>query len=158
MRAAVITKSTFVIAGRGLVGGILCLWLGAASLSAQTPHRLETVNRYVGKTVIVHDPAGRRSSGRLIDATPAELTLSVDGTRRVIPSADIAAVGLVGDPIWDGALKAIGVAGLLAVLGSGESPSSESVASSALGVALFGGLGAWIDARRTRERIVYEKP
>ncbi len=153
-----IPKSTFIIAGRRLVGGILCLCRGAVSLSAQTPHRLETVNHYVGKTVIVHDPAGHRSSGRLIDATPTELTLSVNGTRRLIPSADIAAVGLVGDAIWDGALKAIGVAGLLAVLGRGESPSRESAASSAVGVALFGGLGAWIDARHARERIVYEKP
>ena len=143
---------------------ILCMLLATLPLPAQAQHRLEAVKRYVGKVVVVHDLAGLRVSGRLIEATVDELTLTVDGARRIIPGTDIASIGVVGDPVWDGALKAIGVGVLLAVLGSGDVPSCdkpcfrESALSNVLGVAMFGAVGAWIDARHTRERVIYEKP
>ena len=78
--------------------------------------------------------------------------------------AGIRSVGVVGDPIWDGALKGLGVGGLLTFLGHSDVSGCDrpcfrdGALSQALGVALVGAIGGWIDARHTRERIVYEKP
>src|SRR5262245_8637519 len=83
--------------------------LAAPLLSAQTQPNLEVLRPYVGAIVVVHDASGGRSSGRLIEAAAGGLTLSVDRVRRVFQPSDIASVGVIGDPIWDGALKGAAV-------------------------------------------------
>ena len=82
----------------------------------------------------------------------------------MIPGTDIASIGVVGDPVWDGVLKGLGVGGLLTVLGHADVSGCErpcfrdSRLSDVLGIALVGAIGGWIDARHTRERVIYEKP
>lgn len=149
---------------RRVAWGMLCMLLAASPLHGQAEHALESLNRYAGKVVVVHDLAGLRVSGRLIGATSVELTVLVDGTRRGVGVAEIASVGVVGDPIWDGVLKGLGVGALLTLLGNADVSGCDqpclrdSALSNVLGVAVVGAIGGWIDARHTRERLVYEKP
>jgi hypothetical protein len=125
---------------------------------------LESLRQYVGKPIVVHDVADARVSGRLLEASSAGLALSVNGIRRDIAIVEIASVGVVGDSIWDGVLKGLGIGALFTWLGHSDVSGCEkpcfrdSALSDALGIGLVGALGGWIDSRRTKETLVYQKP
>jgi len=150
--------------GRRITGVILCIVLAVPLMQAQTAPDLAQVNRYAGRRVAVYDVAGPRVRGLLVGATTSGITLTIDGSARAIDVANIASVTVLGDGIWDGVLKGVGIGALLTLLGHAGTPSCDtpcfrkSALSDVLGIAAVGAIGGWIDARHSREQVVYMRP
>ena len=146
-----------------VVSCTLCVLLATGMPCAQAQSGLDVLRPYLGKPVVVHDVADRQITGVLIDAGAGQVTLAIDGTRRVMDVAEVASVGVIGDSVLDGALKGAVIGALLIAIGGSNAPSCDrpcfrnSALSDALGIGVFGALGAWIDGRKTRERIVYAR-
>lgn len=153
-----------MIANVFAVGAVFAI--GAVPLlaqRAQASHDLTRVNSVSGQVVRVRDKGGHDTTGRVLTATTTELVLQLSKAQRRIPVNDIERVATKGDPVWDGAVAAVAIGGVIASLPF-EGPScagrcfSQTPAGKILGVLILGSLGAWWDAKHSHSEVIYESP
>ena len=121
---------------------------------------LSSVARYAGRLVWVQDRTDSQLLARVISATNTELTLTLGGVPRTLPVTDIVRISLEGDSLTSGALigGAIGIpAGVLSCQGS-VTEDCNVLGRAALGAAIWGTIGAWIDSRHHGRTVIYRAP
>ena len=127
-----------------------------SNAGAQNPG-LASVARSAGRLVGVQDRAGSQLLARVVDATNAELILTLGGVPRTFPVADIIRISLEGDSVTSGAIigGAIGIpAGVLSCQGSVREDCNV-LGRAMFGAAIWGAIGAWIDSRHHGRTVIY---
>lgn len=134
-----------------LTTGVMCLGLvfATAPASAQTED-FSGMNVNGTPRVIVTDRSGQETRGRLVSWTASSIVLDTNGTKRTFASGEAVRVDLRGDSLKNGII--IGAAfgslnGLLAECKGGAGDcGGERVGVTLVSMALFGAIGAGIDA------------
>jgi hypothetical protein len=103
-----------------------------------------------GDRVFVKDGSGEETAGVFAKVSDSTLSLSVDGQLRDIPVADVREIARRGDSPMNGFLIGAGVGAVLeavAFVGCDEAHEEclHPAAAAAIGVVVFGGVGALID-------------
>ncbi len=118
-----------------------------------------------GDTVYVTDDAGQERRARILELSPASLSLSVNGTRRDFSEAEVRRIRQRRpDSLWNGA--AIGAASVMALSTVGAIAFSDRDEDEAFGWADVGficylgaigaGVGTGIDALIQGRKVIYE--
>ncbi len=110
---------------------------------------LSRLNQFQGRSIYLTGWQFSERLARCVRATATDLTVMVGGVEQRMARRDIRRVSIRGDSLRNGILfgAAIGFVSGAATGGSG----------SAVGGALFyGGVGGWIDSRRTGRTVIYE--
>jgi hypothetical protein len=149
---------------RSLAAVVLVLLLAPAA-HAQAPESFAALPLRVnlGDTLTVVTDDGRRTRGRLIGITPAELVLRTDRARSVsLPAAGIREVAKRGrDSLTNGALVGLGAGAALGLAGGlmGWDDTGNPAGSYALLFAgFFSGVGTLVDAAIRHDTIVFRAP
>lgn len=127
---------------------------------AQPARNLAALSGLSGETIYIEDRNGRETAARCLAANDREILISVGGVERRVGVADIRRITVGGDSLTNGALigGAIGIPwGIMGCQGHRTSNCPLAVYAG-LGVAIFGGVGAWIDSRRDSRKVVYLAP
>lgn len=137
-------------------------WLVAtAEAQGTVATELDALRLPPSAAVIIRLRGGPELSGAFVSATPDHLVLDLrSGERRVVPADMVVSVWRRGDRLLNGALIG-GVVGLAGgVLGQSGCTDcgTERAIGVAIGVPLWAGVGAWIDARHAGRTLVYEAP
>ena len=133
------------------------LLASASSIAWAQNVGLSSVGRYAGRLVWVQDRTGSQLLARVISATNTELTLTLGGVPRTLPVTDIVRISLEGDSLMSGALigGAIGIpAGVFSCQGA-VTEDCNALGRAALGAAIWGAIGAWIDSRHHGRTVIY---
>ena len=126
---------------------------------AQSPG-LSSVARYAGRLVWVQDRTGSQLLARVVNATNAELTMTLGGVPRTLAVTDIVRISLDGDSLTNGAIIG-GVIGLPAGAFSCQGSVTEDcnfLGRAILGAVIYGAIGAWIDSRHHGRTVIYRSP
>lgn len=113
-----------------------------------------------GQQVEVQDVSGRRSSGRIVLATPTELTIVRGGQQRSFTAGDVLTLRR-HDSVANGALIGAGLGGGLAVLGfvSTRGRSDAVYGYAYIGSWLFpavGGVVGWLIDRNSGREVIFQ--
>lgn len=150
-----------------------CLaWLAAAGVGGdglvETLHAQGTVARALdalrvpaAAAVVVRLRGGAELSGTFVSAAPDHLRLDLpSGERRVVPADMVVSVWRRGDRLVNGAVIGglVGLAGGLLGQSGCTNCGNERAVGVVVGVPLWAGVGAWIDARHRGRTLVYEAP
>jgi len=119
---------------------------------------LSRVHAYAGRLAQVLLKTDEQLLVRIVDATDAELMVTVGGVARTIAVGDLARVSIDGDSIKDGAI----IGGLLGIpfgiLGCSGDASNCGLAGVVIGPLFYGGIGALIDWRHHGRTVLYRAP
>jgi hypothetical protein len=117
-----------------------------------------------GDTIYVTDDSGRERAGRLIDLSPAALTVSFDGVARELSQSSIHRIRQrQPDPLWTGGAigAAIGAGIGVASASFSEECSHRSTAGGCVGpvlaiTGLWAAVGIGVDALIQGRKVIYE--
>ena len=114
-----------------------------------------------GDSATVRNSAGTAFRGRVLDLSPDEIVLRIDGQRRRFAEADVREVSIKGDSLRDGTLIGAGTGALVGALifknFSGENRAGDALGGALLVGALGAGLGLATDALLRGDTVVYRR-
>jgi hypothetical protein len=140
-----------------------------ASASAQEPSPAPGVRLGALPTVFVRDVAGTETQGKLLRLDDDVIVVLVDGQRRQFELSGVASVQKRGDSVRNGAIVGAAIGFGLGFLtsdladcqtpeGYGQCHTGARVAFTAMSTAIYGLLGAGIDALVPGRTTLYQRP
>lgn len=108
--------------------------------------------------VFVLSNSGAEVEGHLLQLGPVNATLLLDGTRLDLPLESILRIEARGDSVRNGFLIGAAIGVVAGLLSAGEVGGDAAVAYAVGSAALWGLMGAGLDALKPGRTVIYSKP